>query len=110
MRDIVTQSVSSQSGPKKENGNASRQTKLVAASKHTVNAKKSSKQVSSSKTEIGGKVKANGKSSISSKFFTKVPTKKMMESNGSNILNNENGSISNVKKNNNQTLVLHMEK
>ena len=60
--------------------------------------KKSSKQVSSSKIEIGGKVKANGKSSFSSKFFTKVPIKKAMDSNWSNILNNENDSISNVKK------------
>ena len=33
-----------------------------------------------------------------------------MDSNGSNILNNENGSISNVKKNSNQALVLQMGK
>lgn len=111
MRGTVTQSVSSQSGPKKENANALRQTKLVAAAKHTVvDAKKSSKQVSSSKTEIGSKVEANGKSSISSKVVTKVPTEKAMDSNGSNILNNENGSISNVKKNSNQALVLQMGK
>lgn len=111
LRDTVTQSISSQSAPKKENANASRQTKLVAAAKHTaVDAKKSSKQVNSSKTEIGGKVKANGKSSISSKIVTKVPTEKAMDSNGSNILNNENGSISIVKKNSNQALVLQMGK
>ena len=33
-----------------------------------------------------------------------------MDSNGSNILNNENGNISNVKKNSNQALVLQMGK
>lgn len=111
LRDTVSQSISSQSGLKRENANSSRQTRLVAPLKHTaVNVKKSSKQVISSKTEISGNVKANGKSSISSKIVTKVSNEKAMDSNGSNILNKENGSISNVKKNSNQALVLQMGK
>nr|ABR17457.1 unknown [Picea sitchensis] len=111
LRDTVIQPISAQSGLKREDASASRQTRLVSPAKHTaVNVKKSSKQITSSKTEIGGNVKDNGKSSISSKSVTKVFNKKEMDSNGSNILNKENGSISNVKKNSNQNLVLQMGK
>jgi len=111
LSDTVSQSISYQSGLKSEDSSTPRQSKLVSPAKQTTtNVKKSSKQINSSKTEIGGNVKANDKSSISSKTVTKVFNEKAMHSDGSNILNKENGSISNVKKNSNQTPVLQMEK
>lgn len=106
LKETVSQSISSQSGLKRENVDSSRQKRLAAPLKHTPdNVKKSSRQAISSKTENGDNVNANGKSSISSKIVTKGSNEKAMDSNG---LNKENGSISNVKKKSNSALVVQM--
>lgn len=106
-KETVSQSIPSQSGLKRENVDSSRQKRLAAPLKRTPdNVKKSSRQAS--KTENGDNVNANGKSSISSKIVTKGSNEKAMDSNGSNILNKENGSISSVKKKSNPALFLQM--